>query len=339
MRILFITSNRLGDAVLSTGLLSHLASAHAGARITVACGPVPAPIFRAAPGVERIIPLTKARRGGHWVRLWRHCVMTAWDLVVDLRDTPVSRLIRARRRVVWRRPSAPLHKVEELAAVLDLAPPPAPRLWFDDAAETEARAWIPDGPPILALAPTANWRGKEWPADRFVALAERLTGSAGILAGARVAVIAAPDERDRAEVVLDALASGGPIDLIGRGDPLAAGACLARCALFVGNDSGLMHIAAAVGTPTLGLFGPGQPDVYRPWGPRAAHIVAPRSEEEGTHTKGADLMARIEPDAALRAAEALCRAAVKDGRASSITEGPEEAEAGSRERPRPSQSC
>ena len=54
-RILFITSNRLGDAVLSTGLLDHLTGAYPDARLTIACGPLPAPLFRSVPGLERLM--------------------------------------------------------------------------------------------------------------------------------------------------------------------------------------------------------------------------------------------------------------------------------------------
>ena len=62
------------------------------------------------------------------------------------------------------------------------------------------------------------------------------------------------------------------IDLVGRIDLLTAAAALRRCALFIGNDTGLMHIAAAAGTPTLGLFGPSPIEQYAPWGSRTAVV-------------------------------------------------------------------
>lgn len=288
MRILFITSNRLGDAVLSTGLLADLVERHEGARVTVACGPLPAPLFRAVPGLERLIPMAKRRYARHWVGLWAACVGTRWDLVVDLRNSAVSRLLWTRRLAVHSRPVPGLHKVEELARVLGLTVPPAPRLWLDGAARAVAARLLPAPPePLLAIGPTANWRGKEWPADRFAALAARLTGPGAPLAGARVAVLAAGAERDRAAPLLAAL---GPraIDLGGRTDPPEAAACLERAALFIGNDSGLMHMAAAAGTPTLGLFGPGYPETYGPWGPLARAVT-------GTVPR-ADLLARLKRD-------------------------------------------
>lgn len=292
MRILFVTANRIGDAVLSTGLLDHLLERHPAARFTIACGPLPAPLFRAVPRLERLIPLAKRRYARHWLELWLACVGTRWDLLVDLRNSAVARLVASRARAIHR-PDRTLHKVEELGRVLRLQPPPPPRLWIDDAARAEAAALLaPAGDrPVLALGPTANWPGKEWPAERFAELARRLTAPGTALGGAVVAVFAAGPERSRARPLLDALGAAA-LDLTGRTDPMAAAACLERAALYVGNDSGLMHIAAAAGTPTLGLFGPGFPEIYGPWGARARAVTGsvPR----------ADLLARVAADPAAR---------------------------------------
>jgi ADP-heptose:LPS heptosyltransferase len=81
-----------------------------------------------------------------------------------------------------------------------------------------------------------------------------------------------PAERAAAAPVLAAL--GGAIDLVGALSVPEAAACLARCMLFVGNDSGLMHLAAAAGTPTLGLFGPTPAAEYAPAGRCTAVALA-----------------------------------------------------------------
>jgi len=310
VRILFITSNRIGDAVLSTGLLGHLADAHPSARFTVACGPIAAPLLRAVPRLDRLIPLAKQPFARHWLSLWLACVGARWDLVVDLRNSAVGRLVPSRRLVLHRRIPG-VHKVEEIAAVLGVSPAPAPRLWLDAEAQERADHLLPRSTPILAIGPTANWTGKEWPAERFADLARRLTGPAGVLPGARVAVFAAGPEVERARPVLDALGDTA-IDLTGRTDPLAAAACIQRAALYVGNDSGLMHIAAAVGTPTVGLFGPGFPEVYSPWGARAQAVVSaePRDALFARWKAGeAGLMDSIAVDAVEDAARHLLDAA------------------------------
>ena len=91
------------------------------------------------------------------------------------------------------------------------------------------------------------------------------------------------------------------LDLTGRLQLPEVAAVMARCALFVGNDSGLMHLAAAAGTPTLGLFGPTPASEYGPIG-RAARAVLARGEP------GAAPMAALPVEDALAAAQGLLAA-------------------------------
>lgn len=273
MRILFITSTRIGDAVLSTGLLDHLLRVHPGARITVACGHVAEGVFARMPGLERLIPLTKRRWSLHWLDLWRQVAFHRWDLVVDLRGSALAWLLWTRRRAVMRGGRRPGHRLQHIAETLGVTPAPRPVAWFDAADEARAAALLPGGP-WLVLGPTSNWHLKTWPADRFVALADRLTAADGLLPGARVAILGGPGEQERrvAASVLNALP--GAVDLVGRLALPEVAAALARAALYVGNDSGLMHVAAATGVPTIGLFGPTPASEYGPIGPRAEAVLA-----------------------------------------------------------------
>jgi len=267
MRILFVTSNRVGDAVLSTGLLDHLIRTYPDSRITVACGTVAEGVFARMPNLERLLPLEKRPYGRHWLGLWAATVGTVWDLVIDIRASALSYLVPTRRRAVMRK--RPGHKTAQLAALLELDPPPLPVAWTAPEDRARAAALLPPGSPVIALAPTANWEGKVWPAERFVELYRAL--AAGMLPGAQERALAAP--------VLAALPQA--IDLCGALTLPEAAACLARCALFVGNDSGLMHLAAAAGAPTLGLFGPTQTAEYAPAGRRTAVAVAPSGRIAG----------------------------------------------------------
>lgn len=270
MRILFVTSNRLGDAVLSTGLLAHLIRAHPDARITVACGPVAEGVFARMPNRERTIVLDKLPFRLHWLPLWTRTAGTLWDLVVDIRGSTIAWMVPARRRAVMRR--RPGHKIEQLAAVLGLDPPPLPVAWTEPADRACAATLLPPGRPVIALGPTANWPAKVWPAECFAALFRVLAH--GPLPGAVPTIFAGPGEAERAMALplLDALPEA--IDLVGRLSLPEVAACLARCTLFVGNDSGLMHLAAAAGVPTLGLFGPTSSEEYAPAGVNAAAVVS-----------------------------------------------------------------
>jgi len=200
--------------------------------------------------------------------------------VVDLRGSALSWLLATRRRIVFRGSAESIHRVAQLAEAARVSPPPSPRLWWTSRHEQEAERLVGAAGQFLALGPTANWRGKEWPIERFIALVERLTSPSGILSGARIVVFGGPGEERAAAPLLAALSAERRIDLVGRIDLLTAFSCLKRAALFVGNDSGLMHIAAASGCPTLGLFGPSKDRHYAPCGMKCAVVRTPESYDE-----------------------------------------------------------
>jgi heptosyltransferase III len=272
MRILFVTATRIGDAVVSTGLLSHLLDRYPTARLTIAAGPVAAPLFGAVPRLERLIVVEKRRWSTHWLPLYAVVAPRRWDLVVDLRGSMLAWLLRADVRRVMAKGEASEHRVRQLGRLFGLDPPPSPRLWTAAHHEEAADALLPAGAPVLAIGPAANWRGKQWRAERFAELALRLTGADGPLPSARVAIMAAAHERKQAEPLLAAIPASRRIDFVGKLDLLTAAAVLRRCALFIGNDTGLMHMAAASGAPTLGLFGPSPSAQYAPWGERTAWV-------------------------------------------------------------------
>jgi heptosyltransferase III len=310
MRILFVTATRIGDAVLSTGLLGHLIDQHPGSALTIAAGPLAVPLFAAVPGVAQLITLAKQPMARHWLHLYRKVVATRWDIVVDLRGSALAYLLRARERRVLAKSDRPEHKVQQLARLLALDPPPAPRVWITPRHERQAAALVPPGAPVLAIGPAANWRGKEWRAERFAELALRLTAPGAPLAGARVAVMAAAHEAAQAAPLLAAIPASRRIDLVGEADLLTAAAILRRATLFIGNDTGLMHLAAAAGAPTLGLFGPSPLEHYAPWGARTGvaktavpylQLFPPGFDYRTTDT----LMDSLSVDAAEAAARAL----------------------------------
>jgi heptosyltransferase-3 len=272
MHILFVTATRIGDAVLSTGLLSHVVERFPGARLTIAAGPVAAPLFEAVPGLVELLVLRKRRWGLHWLALYGRVAARRWELVVDLRGSTLAWMVRAGERRVMAKGDPREHRVRQLGRLFGLDPPPSPVLWTGPGHERAADALLPPGQPVLAIGPAANWRGKQWRAERFAELAQRLSGAGGPLPGARIAVLAAAHERAQAAPLLAAPAPGGVIDLVGRTDLLTAAAVLRRCSLFIGNDTGLTHIAAAAGVATLGLFGPSPVAQYAPWGAATAFV-------------------------------------------------------------------
>ena len=314
MRILFITATRIGDAVLSTGILDHLIGRYPDARITVACGPAAAPLFEAVPNLERVIVLRKMKWSLHWLGLWAKCVGQFWDVLIDLRRAPLSYLLAGRDTRHLSRSGGDTHRIVHLAGLLGVADtPPAPRLWANDDHETRAARLIGDGSPVLAIGPTANWVGKTWQPQSFAELIKRLTAPDGILPGARVAFFGHGDERAGVASLIETVPADRRIDLMGGPDLLEVFACLKRCALYVGNDSGLMHISAAAGIPTLGLFGPSREQNYAPWGKLGAFVRAEKGFDEifpddFDHRITGSLMDSLGVDAVEKAANDLWQA-------------------------------
>lgn len=272
MRILFVSSNRIGDAVITCGVLDHLIRTYPRSRITIACGPAASGVFARMPNRERTILVDKRRFDLHWLLLWLQVVVTRWDLVVDLRGSGLAYLVAARRRAVRRR--VPGRMFEQYAAVVGIHPAPLPVVWTAPEDRQLAARLLPEDRSVIGLGPTANWAGKIWPAERFAALFRAL--ASGPLSGAVPAVFAGPGEQERAIAapVLSALPEA--IDLGGKLNLPEAAACIQRCALYVGNDSGLTHLAAAAGVPTIGLCGStiDRAEEMVPAGRRAAWALA-----------------------------------------------------------------
>jgi heptosyltransferase-3 len=114
--------------------------------------------------------------------------------------------------------------------------------------------------PFVVVQPFSLWRYKELHADKYAGLIDRI----GDRCGLPVILCGAPDERRRAQSIADRC-SHGALNMAGRTSIAELAGLLSLAALFIGIDSAGLHIAAATGTPTVGIFGPSDP---RSWAPR-----------------------------------------------------------------------
>jgi len=277
--ILYISSNRIGDAVLASGLLKRLHDEIPDARFTIVAGPPSAPLYRDVPNLDQIIVMEKSRARGHWFKLWTQVRGRRWGLILDRRGSSIATFLSSRKRAIHRaNDREPVHKVIEAARLLRLADaPPPPFLFTSPQTEAKAEALLGEGGPILAIGPAANWIGKTWPVERFALAAVQLMEKRAPFQDGRLLILGGPDDWRAAEPMRRSLPRERWIDLTGQVDLLTAYAALKRARLFIGNDSGLMHLAAAAGAPTLGLFGPSDERLYGPWGDATQVVRGPRS--------------------------------------------------------------
>jgi heptosyltransferase-2 len=127
-----------------------------------------------------------------------------------------------------------------------------------------------EGKRTAGVCPAGSWPAKTWPLEKFAAFADRITKELGCA----VVILWGPGEEVLAERMASLMKTQGLVAC--RTDIEEAGALLRRCELFVSNDSGLKHIAVAVGTATVTIFGPTNPITWNPPDPRhrAVHTDA-----------------------------------------------------------------
>lgn len=280
-RILMVSVSWLGDAIMALPALAAFRDRVPHARITMLAKPAVAPLWALCPGIDEVLPMQKGFRGlPRTVRVVRAGQFDfAYVLPRSFRSAlvPYAARIPGRRGLAghcrnWMltetiRPGphmARLHQSREMAELLGIAPealrsPPflaAPETALDQARRRLRDTWqdrigSPEAPRVAGFFPgAAHGPAKRWPAEHFIQLGKRLLGQENC----RILVLGAKDDRE----VCAEVAAG-----IGRGARSLAGATslamltayLRLCRVVVANDSGGMHLAAAVGTPVVGLFG------------------------------------------------------------------------------------
>lgn len=301
-RITFLAPDDLGETILASGAVAHVLR-DASDELIIVGGAEAAALFRGAPATVKVID-----GGGLEFAASARLRGARSDVLIDAQQGLAGSLAPAKTRIRIEPATVLRHLVEDWSDAAGAQRALAPKLWVDEAARVAAAEIAPDASPLLVIAPGGVTEAKRWPQERFAAVARRLVS--GPLANARVVVLgaAARDSEVTRMIVSSLDADGVPARNIGRGvDLLAAAALLERATLCIGNDNALTHIAAAVGAPTLTLFGPTDERVRAPYGPRARTLRG-RPLEEVAALDGANAMGDISIDAVEAAALELLHA-------------------------------
>lgn len=272
--ILVVRFSSIGDILLTTPLLRAIRHTHPSGRITFLTKRAYLPLLSHNPHVDRIIGLAPGRsllslaaelRGDRYsdlLDLHDNLRSRALRLLVPgrWRGYPKHRMARAllvrakRNRYRDRRPVA--ERYFSAARHLQVLPDGKPPDFFvGPEATDEANAWLRsvglDGAPsLLAIAPGAAHATKRWPAEHWQRLIERMVHE-----GHRVAIAGGPDDASLAQQ-LAAPFPGQVASAAGTFGLQVTGALLKRARALVSGDTGVMHMASAVGTPVVALFGP-----------------------------------------------------------------------------------
>jgi lipopolysaccharide heptosyltransferase II len=289
--------NWLGDAVMALPALEAVRRAFAESSIVLAARASVAPLFEedtpARP--DEIVVVEDASEGrrlresradailllpNSFASAWRASragIPERWGYRAGGRGWLLTRGVR--------RPRGRVHHIEYYQALvrgLGILPPEggsqqwgAPRLAARpqtlDKAETLLREHgAPAGATLVGFAPGAAYgHAKRWPPDRVAAVIARLRER-----GVTAVLVGAAADRDTARAIESSLPAGtAVVDLVGRTTLRQLVGVIARCAAFVSNDSGAMHVAAALGVPLTAIFGPTDERVTSPGARRQADII------------------------------------------------------------------
>jgi len=266
-KILVISLSNLGDVILTTPVIDALRKSFLKAEIDVLVGPACKMVFEKNPFVKNIIKYNKRSDFGEKLELLRVLRSRKYDLVVDLRNTLLPYLVGARYRTglntgiskkITHKKDAHLLKVKSLG--IDISGADF-ILDFDNEDEENIRGMLEGvkNKDLVAIAPGAKSDTKRWPEKEFAKLAKMIkekTGATVVLVG---------DQLDKyfSKIITSELKDGF-VDLCGMTSLSELAALIKRCRLLITNDSAPMHVASAVDTPCVAIFGPTDPRKYGP---------------------------------------------------------------------------
>lgn len=322
MRILVVKLSSIGDLFHALPTV-HALKATLGATIDWAVQTEYASLVACFSDVEKVVPIPRRRLRGHVLEALRAIRAERYDAVVDLqglfKSAIVARAARAPLRVgpaysrecaslaydrVPRRGDPERHAVEKALDVLECLDVPRP-------AKAEFPLSFPDFAldvegPRIGLLPVSRWATKNWPASHFAALAKRL--AAGL--GAKPLVLGGPADAEVCEGICREVPEAR--NLCGAMSLPQLGGLISKLDLLVSNDSGPIHIAAALGKPCLVFFGPTAPGRTGPYGDihRIMRLSLPCQPCLSRECRRRDhaCMAQISPDDAFAAAKEMLSA-------------------------------
>ena len=259
-KILVFSFSFIGDAVLSTAVIQPLRAHFPNVHIAFLVGPRAFDLFATEPNVDTTIVYDNRGKHAGWMgrlRLIKTLRLDKFDLVVNLRDSFTARCIGAEHWGMLRGDSN-RHAVTRYLEVLQKhgvdTTDAHPHLQLTEAEQTAAHQFLVEAGRgseriLIGIHPGGNWEYKLWDAKNYAQIASTLAKKLK----AAILLFAGPNEQElqtRVASMMDV-----PPIIVKTDDLRQLAALISMCDVYVGNDTGPMHIAAAVGTPVVALFG------------------------------------------------------------------------------------
>ena len=261
----------IGDTILSSGAIKYFIDQNKEAKLTFVVGPTAAPLLKNYNNIENIIIFKKRKFNLHWFDIFQKTYNAKWDIVVDFRSSVISYLLCNNKKYIFKK-NHNIHHIEQLNSSFGFN---CSNLFIptSDDEKNKADEDLDSSFKHIVIFPGGNWDPKLWSADNFNVtmklLLEKFHKIKFILVGSL------KEKNKFYNELIKGIKEDLIIDLFGFNLTLTS-AYMKKSDMFIGNDSGLMHLAVANKLRVISLFGPTDDNVYGPYG--EGNIVVRTSE-------------------------------------------------------------
>ena len=262
MNLLFISSNRLGDAIINIQVLNKFIRQFPNIKVTIVSGSLPMPLYDDYSNISSRILLVKKKYSSHWINLYLKLRNQKFDYIIDFRSSPISYFLNSKNKNIFKM----LKNKNIYNLIHDQFDT---NLNYDYSIQIrESRLKSINDKNYACIAPFANWMPKEWPLTNFNKCCEFLL-KLGI---SKIFVLGSKEDSKRFHL----LNNNNDIRIInkcGSNHLLDDFALLKKSSIFIGNDSGMMHLSSIANTPSICLFGPTDDNIYFPKLSKKSYLV------------------------------------------------------------------
>ena len=261
MKILFICSNLIGDTILSSGAINHIINQNQEAKLTFVVGPTAAPLLKNYKNIENIIIFKKRKLNLHWLDIFQKTYSIKWDIIVDFRSSALSLLLKNNKKYIFKKLHS-IHHIQQLNSSFGFECSNLLIPTSDDEAN-KVNNHLDNSFKHVVIFPGGNWTPKLWSAENYNETMKLLIDKYNKV---KFILVGSLKEKDKFYNLLTKdIKENLIIDLFGYNLTLTS-AYMKKSDIFIGNDSGLMHLAVASKLRVISLFGPTNNTVYGPIG-------------------------------------------------------------------------
>ena len=251
MKILIISSNLIGDNILSSGVINYFYNLYPNSKFTFLIGPTASQLYEHFPGLDKTIIIKKKKFNFHWIDMYKNSKNISWDIVIDLRSSFLSYFLTSKKKYIFKK-NKKLHHIEQLNKSFNLNNN-IMCVYTSQIEKKEVEENIDINSKHVVIFPGGNWEPKIWPAENYNILLKKLEKN---FRNIKFIIVGSNSEKQKyLTKIQENIPNENIIDLMGKSLTLTS-AYMEKSNLFIGNDSGLTHLSVASNLKTISLFGP-----------------------------------------------------------------------------------